>query len=77
MRTARYRYTEWGEDGALGNELYDHQSDPAEMTNLAGRDEHAKTVAELRTILRERIADAQQKPDGVTQITFENRRRVR
>ena len=76
VRTARYRYTEWGDDGALGNELYDHASDPAEMTNLASRPESAKLIEELSTLLRQRIAAAKQPPKGVTQIEFENRRRV-
>ena len=35
IRTERFRYTEWGESGAQGRELYDHESDPAEMNNLA------------------------------------------
>ena len=34
MRTPRYRYTEWP-DGS--RELYDHDADPGEITNLAAR----------------------------------------
>ncbi len=34
MRTDRYRYTEWGENGKVGIELYDHQTDPGENINL-------------------------------------------
>lgn len=77
LRTARYRYTEWGEDGKLGAELYDHQTDPAEMKNLSGSKEHAKIIQELSTQIRKRIKQAKTKPDGLTQIRFENRRRVR
>ena len=51
LRTARWRYTEWGE-GAHGRELYDHDADPKEITNLAERAEHAKTIAELSQQLR-------------------------
>lgn len=51
LRTPRWRYTEWGE-GAQGRELYDHDSDPKELTNLAEKSEHAPTVAELSTQLR-------------------------
>ena len=49
MRTERYRFTRWvGAGGALlATELYDHQTDPEENTNLAVLPEHAKTVAEL------------------------------
>jgi arylsulfatase A-like enzyme len=68
LRTDRYRYTEWGAEGIAGAELYDHQSDPAEMVNLAGKAEHAGTVAELSKVLRERIGQAQQVPPGVTQV---------
>lgn len=35
IRTERYRYTEWGQDGVAGIELYDHQTDPQEWINLA------------------------------------------
>ena len=51
LRTAKWRYTEWDE-GNQGRELYDHDADPAEQTNLANKPEHAKTVAELSTQLR-------------------------
>jgi arylsulfatase A-like enzyme len=47
LRTARWRYTEWGEAGADGRELYDHESDPKELTNLASVAAHAETVKEL------------------------------
>ena len=50
MRTDRYRYTEWAEAGQapVGIELYDHNSDPGENVNLAGRPENAALVAQLR-----------------------------
>jgi len=51
LRTARWRYTEWDEGGA-GRELYDHDGDPKELTNLAGNTAHAATVAELSSQLR-------------------------
>jgi uncharacterized sulfatase len=51
VRTERFRYTEWN-GGKDGTELYDHASDPQEQRNLAGDPKHARTVAQLRTLLR-------------------------
>ena len=76
VRTRRYRYTEWGRNGGAGAELYDHQQDAEEMTNLADQAEHQALVQRLSEHLRQRIAQAKLAPEGVTQIRFENRRRV-
>jgi iduronate 2-sulfatase len=51
LRTPRWRYTEWDE-GREGRELYDHESDPKELTNLADDQAHATTVADLSKQLR-------------------------
>ncbi|MCB1064888.1 MAG: sulfatase [Verrucomicrobiae bacterium] len=77
LRTPRWRYTEWGEKGADGNELYDHERDPSEMINLAGKAEHAEIITKLSAKLHGRIEEANWKPKGVEQIVFENRRRER
>jgi iduronate 2-sulfatase len=50
VRTEQWRYTEW-DGGAVGAELYDHNSDPHEWQNLAKDQKHAKSVAELRQLL--------------------------
>ena len=68
LRTDRYRYIEWGKDGADGVELYDHGSDDAEMVNLADRPEHATTVARLSRVLRVRVAQARKPPAGLQQL---------
>ena len=48
IRTERYRLTRWSPreklETALAVELYDHQTDPAENTNVAGAPEHAATA---------------------------------
>lgn len=51
IRTERWRYTEWDE-GKKGIELYDHASDPHEYHNLAADAAFAKTVEEMRRLLR-------------------------
>ncbi len=51
LRTPRWRYTEWDE-GKQGRELYDHDRDPKELTNLANDPAHAGTVQELSEKLR-------------------------
>jgi len=51
MRTDRYRFTRWVNRSdpkkVYATELYDLQSDPDENTNIAGRPENKKLVAEL------------------------------
>jgi len=51
VRTERYRYTEWGE-GKHGVELYDHQTDPNELRNLASDPKSAPILAHLKSLLR-------------------------
>ena len=55
LRTPRWRYTEWGEAGAQGRELYDHENDPRELLNLADVPAQAATLAELTTQLRDAV----------------------
>lgn len=64
MRTERHRYTEWDE-GREGRELYDHETDPDEITNLADKPEHAAVVAKLSAQLQEVVKTTFPK-DGVT-----------
>jgi iduronate 2-sulfatase len=68
LRTDRYRYNEWGTDGADGAELYDHHTDPQEMNNLANDPEHADIVERLSKQIRARIVQARTPPVGVKQI---------
>lgn len=48
LRTSQYRYIQY-EDG--GEELYDHETDPNEWTNLAGAPEYETTKEELKEFL--------------------------
>jgi arylsulfatase A-like enzyme len=51
LRTERYRYSQWGEGGGLGEELYDYDQDPRELRNLA-KDQQAK---DLKSGLQKRL----------------------
>lgn len=55
LRTPRWRYTEW-DGGDAGRELYDHDNDPRELTNLADNDQYKATVDELSTSLKGAVA---------------------
>jgi iduronate 2-sulfatase len=51
VRTERYRYTEWG--GSDTAELYDHDADPHEFTNLVKSAGHAAVLEDMRRRLQE------------------------
>jgi arylsulfatase A-like enzyme len=54
IRTARWRCIEWDE-GKNGIELYDHDHDPHEFTNLANNPQHASVLKELRALLAAKL----------------------
>lgn len=54
LRTARWRYTEW-DAGEHGVELYDHDRDPGELTNLARDPAMTTILGELSSTLRKAI----------------------
>jgi iduronate 2-sulfatase len=60
LRTDRWRYVEWqkADKSIADRELYDLQNDPGETENLAGKSEHAATVAELSAMMAKRLAEA-------------------
>ncbi len=55
IRTERYRYIEW-DGGSRGRQLYDHQTDPAELVNLADDPALADVVSRLHSRLAEATA---------------------
>jgi iduronate 2-sulfatase len=59
VRTERYRYNEWP-DGS--EELYDHDKDPSEWTNLAAHGEGRGTIQEMKGLLDERDRTASPPP---------------
>jgi iduronate 2-sulfatase len=64
IRTPRWRYTEWDE-GKQGRELYDHNADPKELTNLADDSSQSQTVETLTKQLHTAVA-ASFPPSGRT-----------
>jgi iduronate 2-sulfatase len=52
VRTERYRYTMWS-GGADGEELYDYQTDPHELKNLANDSSTSALKARLRSQLQQ------------------------
>jgi iduronate 2-sulfatase len=64
VRTERYRYIEW-DNGKQGAQLYDYETDPGEKRNLIDDPRHAKTVAELKTLVRKNWA-GESRPAGAT-----------
>lgn len=56
IRTDRYRYTEWQDQKSgkiISRELYDHENDPHEATNLASKQENAAIIETLSKQLRQ------------------------
>ena len=65
IKTDRYRLTQWGENGKLGFELYDHLFDKEELKNLILMDDYIKVRDSLKLILKNRISEARRKPLGL------------
>ena len=68
MRTARYRYTEWGGNARRGRELYDYDTDPDETVNIADLPENTELVAHLSEQLHAGWQGAL--PDAQAQISM-------
>ncbi len=77
IRTANYRYTQWGQSGSAGAELYDHRDDPAEMKNRINDPQYAQVRERLAKMLAERIAGASQDPSGTRSATKTIPRRIK
>jgi iduronate 2-sulfatase len=51
VRFGDWRYTEWGEDGAKGVELYNLRADPGEYNNLAALPQYQRVIEQLKPML--------------------------
>ena len=59
LRTDRFRYNRWGDNAEGGNEeLYDHETDPKEHTNLAPDPAFESVLEELRAEFERKRNDA-------------------
>ena len=67
LRTARWRYTEW-DGGNRGRELYDHDADPQELTNLALLGDDSDTMKELSAQLQQAVATTLPESGEIPQI---------
>lgn len=68
LRTPQWRFTEW-DGGNRGRELYDHDSDPREQTNLASDPNHADLIAELSAQLKEAVAQSLPPSGEIPEVT--------
>ena len=65
IKTDRYRFVKWGEDGEFGYELYDHKYDSLENINLAKKPKFNSLIDSLKIEINFRISDARKKPKGL------------
>ena len=56
VRTAQWRYAEFGKDGVNGAMLFDPHADPLEMKNLASEEKYKSVCAELSSLTRKYAA---------------------
>ena len=65
IKTDRYRLTQWGKNGNMGHELYDHKFDKKELKNLADSQQYKKVKDSLVMVIDQRIAEARKPPKGL------------
>ena len=56
VRTEKWRYAEFGENGINGEMLFDPHTDPLEMKNLANDEKYKSVCAELSVMTRKYAA---------------------
>lgn len=69
IKTDRYRFTQWGYNGVLGFELYDHKFDKEELKNLTEVESYKFIKDSLTNVLSKRIVEAKKQPKGLDFVT--------
>ena len=65
LRSDRWAFIQYGEDGAGGVELFDMREDPRQYVNLGDRPEHADRIAEFKTALAAKLAEVRDNDLGL------------
>jgi len=65
IKTKRYRLSRWKHLGEYSYELYDHDTDKAELNNLTKHPDYIKVKDSLITILNERVLASNKIPEGL------------
>ena len=65
IKTDRFRLTQWGRNGVLGFELYDHIYDKEELNNLSNDKSYKKIKDSLTVVINRRIGEARKIPIGL------------
>ena len=65
IKTKRYRLSRWKHLGEYSYELYDHDTDKAELNNLTKHPDYIKVKDSLIKILNERVLASNKIPEGL------------
>lgn len=66
IRTDRWAYIQYNEDGSAGAELFDMEQDPKQYTNLVGNPHFKPVMDEMKGILKAKLEEVRQNDLGKT-----------
>lgn len=66
LRTKKWAYTQYGEDGKNGYELFDMEKDPKQFKNLAYLPEHKETVTQFQKELKDKLKEVRENDLDIT-----------
>ena len=65
LRTQRWAFIQYREDGTGGMELFDVEKDPLQYTNLASSPEHSETVQQFQQLLKKKLETVRDNDLGI------------